>query len=212
KLTLKRHSAFLLATPWPIDGWYGSASPRCTSMPMPKHSSGCAGASTQTEILPTHISISRLRWRGSGSSTKQAPRCKRDLRSIRASPSVAFVMPLMHGATIRPSLLGATAGLRACAWREYQRGNVGEGSFTSFPPSRRPVHPQVPTFGQLLAAVSAAMRRLVPKSGWMAFDGKKGFDMARGKQLAPLVDPRHLGRPPPPPPSSSSPPPSSFRD
>ena len=36
-----------------ISGWCGSASPRCSSMPMPKQSFGCAGALTQTEIIPS---------------------------------------------------------------------------------------------------------------------------------------------------------------
>ena len=45
---------------WLLDGWYGSALPRRSSVPMPKQSSGCAGASTQTEIIPSRISISRL--------------------------------------------------------------------------------------------------------------------------------------------------------
>ena len=42
-----------------LDGWYGSALPRRSSVPMPKRSSGCVGASTQTGIIPSRISISR---------------------------------------------------------------------------------------------------------------------------------------------------------
>ena len=137
-LTSTRHSAFLLATPLPIDGWHGSASPRLSSVPMPKQSSGCAGALTQTEIIPPRISFSRLCWCGSGSRTKRGPRRKRDLRSIQASPFVAFVMPRMHGATIRPSLPGATARLRACGWPGCLRADVRVG----FNPEPRRVQPQ----------------------------------------------------------------------
>ena len=73
-LTSTRHSAFLLATPLLLDGWYGSALPRRSSVPMPKRSSGCAGASTQTGIIPSRISISRLHSRGSESWTKRGLR------------------------------------------------------------------------------------------------------------------------------------------
>jgi TolB-like protein len=59
---------------------------------------------------------------------RRGPRCKRDLRSIQASPFVAFVMPRMHGATIRPSLPGATARLRACGWPGCLRADVRVGS------------------------------------------------------------------------------------
>jgi TolB-like protein/class 3 adenylate cyclase len=107
--TSMRHSGFLLATFLPIDGWQSPASPRRSSVPMPKQSSGCAGPSTQTENIPPRISFSRLRWRGSGSWTKHGPPCKRDLRSIRVSPFAAFVMPPTHGATFRLSVPGATA-------------------------------------------------------------------------------------------------------
>ena len=62
-----RHSAFLLATkPRLIDGWYGLALPRCSSTPIPKQLLGCAGVLRQTEITPSPISTSRLRWRSSG--------------------------------------------------------------------------------------------------------------------------------------------------
>ena len=37
-----------------MDG-ISSASPRCSSVPMPKQSSGCAGASKPTEIIPPRI-------------------------------------------------------------------------------------------------------------------------------------------------------------
>ena len=57
-LTSTRHSAFLLATPLLLDGWYMSALPRRSSVPMPKQSSGCVGASTQTETIPlTHFDL-----------------------------------------------------------------------------------------------------------------------------------------------------------
>ena len=66
KLTSTRHSGFLLAIPsLSVDGM-GRRSPRCSSMPMPKRSSGCAGASTPTETIPSRISISGLRWRARG--------------------------------------------------------------------------------------------------------------------------------------------------
>jgi TolB-like protein len=52
KRTSTRHSAFLRATPLPINGWCGSASPRRNSIAIPKQSLGCAGASTPTEITP----------------------------------------------------------------------------------------------------------------------------------------------------------------
>ena len=73
KLTSTRHSAFLLATPSLIDGWHLWVLPRRSSMPMPKLSSGCAGASTRTETLPSRILNSRVRWRGWGSWTRHGP-------------------------------------------------------------------------------------------------------------------------------------------
>jgi hypothetical protein len=45
------------------------------------------------------------------------------LRSIQAS-LFAFVRPPMHGATVRPSLLGATARLRACGWPGCRKAEV----------------------------------------------------------------------------------------
>ena len=104
-------------------GCCGSASPRCSSVPMPKRSSGCAGASTQTAIIPSRISFSRLHWRGSASWTKRGPPCKRDLRSIRLSPSAAIGAPT-HRATIQPSLPGASASMRACGWPGCRKGEA----------------------------------------------------------------------------------------
>jgi hypothetical protein len=60
KLTSRRQSASHLGTSWLPSGFLLLALPKRTSMPMPKQSSGCVGASTQTGILPPRISNSRL--------------------------------------------------------------------------------------------------------------------------------------------------------
>ena len=111
KLTSTRHSASLLATSWPTGGFCLSAAPRGSSMPMPKQSSGCVGASTQTEIILSRILFSRLAWRGSGSWMKRGLTCKRDLRSIQVSPSAAIVTLPVRGATIRRTVPDANASI-----------------------------------------------------------------------------------------------------
>ena len=52
-----------------------------------------------------------------------------DLRSILASRSADFAST--HRATIRPTLPGASASMRGCAWPGCLRGDVGDGSFVS---------------------------------------------------------------------------------
>ena len=79
----------------------------------------------RTGTIPSRISISRLRWRGSGSRTKRGLLCKQDLRSIRASPFAGFVRPPMHGPTIRRTVPDANASLRGCAWPGCRRAKVG---------------------------------------------------------------------------------------
>src|SRR6516162_7785290 len=130
-LTSTRRYAFPPAIVLLTDGSYGSASPGRTSMPMTKQSSGYAGASTQTETIPSHISILRLRWRGSGSWTKRGRQCKEDLRSIQASPFDAFVMSPMYWATVPSSLLVATARLRACVWPGCPRAEFRQRQATA---------------------------------------------------------------------------------
>ena len=72
----------------PVDACV-SASPSCSSTPMPKQSLGYAGASKPTEIIPSRISISPLPWRCSARWMRREPLQRQDLRSIQASPSAA---------------------------------------------------------------------------------------------------------------------------
>ena len=89
-----------------VDGM-GRPTPRCSSAPTPKRSSGCAGASTRTEIIPSRIFLARLPWRGSASwiearATVQAglaldPRFT--IRRFRSLGSERAIRPFSLGGT-----------------------------------------------------------------------------------------------------------------
>ena len=84
-LTSTRHSAFLLGTPWLLDGWYGSAKPRrCADA---EAGSGCAGASTRKPELLGHAFPTRGLTRAAGEPGRDASHHQRDRTEWHSKPS-----------------------------------------------------------------------------------------------------------------------------
>ena len=98
-----------------------------------KRSCGFAGASTLNRNLPfTHFTLAAsLAHLGQLDEARALPAL--DLRSNRALRSAGSAST--HRATIRPTLLGASASMRVCAWPGCLRGDVGVGHSRRFGPA-----------------------------------------------------------------------------
>ena len=99
-----------------------SASPRCSSVPTPKRSRGCAGASRPTAIIPLRISISPLRLARLGALDQARAAVQAGL----ALDSNFTIRRLRSGAASdNPIFLAQwSASWRACAWLGCRRGDV----------------------------------------------------------------------------------------
>src|SRR5215472_7409785 len=102
---------------------------------MPKRSLGIGGPLKLIETTRSHTFFSPLHWLTLVSLTRHALQHRRALRFIRSSRSACFAPITL--ATIQRTSRVESEHIRTCAWRGYRRGDVGERSFTSFPPSRR---------------------------------------------------------------------------
>src|SRR5215472_1109770 len=93
---------------------------------MLKRSLGIGGPLRLTETTRSHTFFSPLHWLTLVSLTRHALQHRRALRLIRSSRSACFAPIAL--ATIRRTSRVESGHIRACAWRGYQRDDVGDGS------------------------------------------------------------------------------------